>query len=106
MTESEPQRVQPVGGSRFAMRNVAMSVLMVLLVFLLGTGQYLQIQSGQDVARALAGTTRVGPVDMKYTGMRFSREHMLVARYEITGIQDVATARWHARPWGYVVLQP
>ena len=106
MTQPEPQRVEPISIARFSRRNIAVSVLMVALVFLLGTGQYLQIQSGQDVARALGGTTRTGPVDMKYTGICFSREHMLVARYEITGIQDVTSARWHARPWGHVALQP
>ena len=106
MTQPDPQPVQPLGASRFVRRNVAMAVLMVALMVLLATGQYLQIQSGQDVARALSGTTRTGPVDMKYAGMRFSREHMLVARYEISGIRDVAIARWHARPWGYVALQP
>jgi hypothetical protein len=106
MTQSEPQRVQPVGAARFGGRNIAIALLIVALMLLLAVGQWLQIQSGQDVARALSGTTRVGPVDMKYTGMRFSRDHMLVARYEISGIQDVTTARWHAKPWGYVVLQP
>jgi hypothetical protein len=106
MTQSEPVRVQPVGAARFGRRNVAMAVLMVTLMLLLAVGQWLQIQAGQDVARALSGTTRIGPVDMKYIGMRFSGEHMLVARYEITGIQDVTIARWHARPWGYVVLHP
>ena len=106
MTQHEPQRVEPVGVSRFGKRNVAMSIAMVLLMILLAVGQWFQIQAGQDVARALTGTTRTGPVDIKFTGMAFSGDHVLVARYEIYGIQDVATARWHAKPWGDVVLQP
>ena len=106
MTQPEPQRVEPVGVPRFGKRNVAMSVVMVLLLILLAVGQWLQIQAGQDVARALAGSTGTGPVDIKFTGMAFSGDHVLVARYEIHGIQDVTTARWHAKPWGDVVLQP
>ena len=106
MTQPEPQRVEAVGVPRFGKRNVAMSIVMVLLLILLAVGQWLQIQAGQDVARALAGSTRTGPVDIKFTGMAFSGDHVLVARYEIDGIQDVATARWHAKPWGDVVLQP
>ncbi len=100
--EPEPQRTPP----GFGRRNVAMAVVMVVLMVLLALGQWLTIQASQDVARALRGATRTGPVDLQYKGMGFSREHALVARYEIVGIADVTTARWHARPWGHVELAP
>ena len=97
---------RPIPAIALNRRNVWMSVLMVVLILLLTVGQWVTIQAGQDVAGALAGTTRVGPVDIKYKGMSFSGDHVLVARYEITGIAEVTTARWHAKPWGHVELAP
>jgi hypothetical protein len=106
VTQPEPQRVQPIGPPGFTRRNLAMTILMVVLMLLLAVGQWLTIQAGQDVGAALAGSTRTGPVDIQYKGMGFSRDHVLVARYEIYGIADVSTARWHAKPWGHVELAP
>ena len=109
MTEPA-QRTQhpdrPTPAIAFTRRNVWMSVLMVVLLLLLTVGQWLAIQAGQDVAAALGGTTRVGPVDIQYKGMSFSSGHVLVAHYEISGIAEVKTARWHAKPWGLVELAP
>lgn len=100
--EPDPHSAPP----GFGWRNVATAVLMVVLMVLLAIGQWVTIQAGQDVAGALTGTVRTGPVDIRYKGMGFSGDHLLVARYEIDGIADIKTARWHAKPWGYVVLAP
>jgi hypothetical protein len=106
MTQSEPVRVQPVGAARFGRRNVAMASSRSRSMLLLAEGSGFRFSPGRTSRGRCPARRASGPVDMKYAGMRFSREHMLVARYEITGIQDVAIARWHAKPWGYVVLQP
>ena len=83
-----------------------MSIAMVVLLVLLALGQWLTIQAEQDVVHALIGSPRTGSVDIQYKGMAFSRNHILIARYDIVGIPDVSTARWHARPWAHVQLAP
>jgi len=100
MTEPTPEPVP------FYKRNVVRIALVASLLLLIGIGQAMNVQAGQDIAAALAGSTRIGPVDLQYKGMRLSREHVLVARYEITGVAEVRAARWHAKPWGQVVLEP
>ena len=101
---AEPGQDQTPPG--YGRRNVVTAVLMVVLMVLLAVGQWLTIQARQDVAGALTGRARTGPVDVQYEGMSFSGEHVLVARYEIYGVADVTTARWHAKPWGRVELAP
>ncbi|MGB7161186.1 MAG: hypothetical protein WBD40_24210 [Tepidisphaeraceae bacterium] len=99
MDEQQPQ-------FRLTRRSIWTMVLMATLLLVLSLAQWLQIQSNGHVVAALRGVPVVGQPDLKYTGMRLSREHVLVATYELHGFANASVARWHAKPWGHVVIEP
>ncbi len=91
---------------RLTRRNVWTIALSAALMLALAFAQWFQIQSNRHVIAALRGVPVVGQPNLKYAGMRFSRAHGLVATYELHGFANASVARWHAQPWGYVVIEP
>lgn len=46
-----------------------------------------------------------GAVDVQMSGIRLSRTHLLVIRYDVSGNPEIAKASWYLRPFARVVSE-